>query len=202
MKIVCIGRNYRAHARELDNSLPTEPLFFLKPRTALLNSGASLSYPDFTRSLHYEVELVLEINRTGRKIQRTNAKDHYGRIGLGLDLTARDIQQQEKAAGHPWTRSKAFDGAAPIGEAFHPVERLPEDIHFQLKKNDQLVQDGNSRLMIFPFDELVAYVSRFMTLEKGDLIFTGTPEGVGELEQGDVLEGSLEGRKVLETSIT
>ena len=193
MKIVCIGRNYLAHVKELDNDLPTEPMFFMKPETALLPQGQAFVYPNFSKEIHYETELVLRICKTGRSIAEECAAEYYDAITVGIDFTARDLQRECKAKGHPWEKAKAFDGSAPIGE-FKSISALqhPEDIAFGMKLNGEWVQQGRSRDMIFGFDRLVSHVSRFVTLNEGDCIFTGTPQGVGEVHVGDRLELFLE----------
>ena len=193
MKIICIGRNYLAHVKELDNALPTEPMFFMKPETALLPAGEPFPYPDFSKEIHYETELVLRICKSGKAIDEKKASEYYDAITVGIDFTARDLQSQCKAKGHPWEIAKAFDYSAPIGE-FKKISELnhPEDIAFGMKLNGEWVQQGHSRDMIFSFDKIIAHVSRFVTLKEGDIIFTGTPQGVGEVHVGDKLELFLE----------
>ena len=193
MKIVCIGRNYLAHIKELDNDLPTEPLFFMKPETALLPAGEPFLYPDFSKEIHYETELVLRICKTGRSIAEECAAEYYDAITVGIDFTARDLQRECKAKGHPWEKAKAFDCSAPMGE-FKKIKELkhPDDIAFGMKLNGEWVQQGHSKDMIFSFNKLVAHVSHFVTLEAGDYMFTGTPQGVGEVHVGDTLELFLE----------
>ena len=193
MKIICIGRNYLAHVKELDNALPTEPMFFMKPDTALLPAGEPFPYPDFSKEIHYETELVLRICKSGKAIDEKKASEYYDAITVGIDFTARDLQSQCKAKGHPWEIAKAFDYSAPIGE-FKKISELnhPEDIAFGMKLNGEWVQQGHSRDMIFSFDKIIAHVSRFVTLNEGDIIFTGTPQGVGEVHVGDSLELFLE----------
>ena len=197
MKIVCIGRNYLAHVKELDNDLPTEPMFFMKPETALLPQGQAFVYPNFSKEIHYETELVLRICKTGRSIAEECAAEYYDAITVGIDFTARDLQRECKAKGHPWEKAKAFDGSAPMGE-FKSISALrhPEDIAFGMKLNGKWVQQGRSRDMIFGFNRLVAHVSRFITLEEGDCIFTGTPQGIGEVHANDTLELFLEGEPI------
>ena len=181
MKIICIGRNYLAHVKELDNALPTEPMFFMKPDTTLLPAGEPFPYPDFSKEIHYETELVLRVCKTGKCI----------------DFTARDLQSQCKAKGHPWEIAKSFDYSAPIGE-FKKISDLrnTDDISFGMKLKGEWVQQGHSRDMIFNFNTIVSYVSRFVTLNEGDCIFTGTPQGVGEVHVGDRLELFLEGESM------
>lgn len=189
MKIICIGRNYLAHVKELDNALPTEPMFFMKPETALLPAGEPFPYPDFSKEIHYETELVLRICKSGKAIDEKVATEYYDAITVGIDFTARDLQSQCKAKGHPWEIAKAFDYSAPIGK-FKKIRELdcPNDINFGMKLNGEWVQQGHSRDMIFSFDKIIAHVSRFVTLNEGDIIFTGTPQGVGEVHVGDRLE--------------
>lgn len=193
MKIICIGRNYLAHVKELDNDLPTKPMFFMKPETALLASGAPFPYPDFSHEIHYETELVLRVCKSGRNITESQASEYYDAITVGIDFTARDLQNQCKAKGQPWEVAKAFDHSAPMGE-FKKISTLkhPEDIAFGMKLNGEWVQQGHSRNMIFGFDKIVSHVSRFVTLCEGDCIFTGTPQGVGVVHVGDRLELFLE----------
>lgn len=193
MKIICIGRNYLAHVKELDNALPTEPMFFMKPDTALLPTGEPFPYPDFSKEIHYETELVLRICKSGKAIDEKVASEYYDAITVGIDFTARDLQSQCKAKGHPWEIAKAFDYSAPIGE-FKKICELnhPEDIAFGMKLNGEWVQQGYSHDMIFSFDKIIAHVSRFVTLNEGDIVFTGTPQGVGEVHVGDRLELFLE----------
>ena len=193
MKIICIGRNYLAHVKELDNALPTEPMFFMKPDTALLPAGEPFPYPAFSKEVHYETELVLRICKTGRCIDEKVAAEYYDAITVGVDFTARDLQSQCKAKGHPWEIAKAFDYSAPMGE-FKKISALqhPDDIAFGMKRNGEWVQQGHSRDMIFSFDKIVSHVSWFVTLCEGDCIFTGTPQGVGEVHVGDRLDLFLE----------
>ena len=193
MKIICIGRNYLAHVKELDNALPTEPMFFMKPDTALLSAGEPFPYPDFSQEIHYETELVLRVCKTGRCIPEALAPEYYDAITVGIDFTARDLQSQCKAKGHPWEIAKAFDYSAPKGE-FKKISALknPDDIAFGMKLNGEWRQQGHSRDMIFSFNKIIAHVSRFVTLNEGDCIFTGTPQGVGEVHVGDKLELFLE----------
>lgn len=197
MKIICIGRNYLAHVKELDNALPIEPMFFMKPDTALLPAGEPFPYPDFSKEIHYETELVLRICKSGKAIDEKVASEYYDAITVGIDFTARDLQSQCKAKGHPWEIAKAFDYSAPIGE-FKKISELnhPEDIAFGMKLNGEWVQQGHSHDMIFSFDKIIAHVSRFVTLNEGDIIFTGTPQGVGEVHVGDRLELFLEGKSM------
>ena len=197
MKIICIGRNYLAHIAELDRELPIEPLFFMKPASALLLPHNPFFYPDFSQKIHYETELVIRICKQGRSIEEKFAHKYYDAITVGIDFTARDLQQKCIEKGHPWEIAKAFDSSAPIGE-FVKISALknPQDIAFCMKLNDEWVQQGHSSDMIFSFDKIIAYVSRFVTLKEGDYIFTGTPRGVGEVHVGDKLELFLEGESV------
>ena len=192
MKIICIGRNYADHAKELGNKVPTKPLVFMKPGSALLVNSKPFYYPEFTKDLHYELELVLKISKNGRHIQREFAKDYYQEIGLGIDFTARDLQRQCKEKGHPWEIAKAFDHSAVIGK-FVNLKSATIDGHFEfyLNKNGERVQHGFTKDLIFPFDDLIVYVSKFFKLQKGDYIYTGTPAGVGPVTIGDELEGVL-----------
>ena len=202
MKIICIGRNYLAHVKELDNDLPTEPLFFMKPESALLPAGEPFPYPDFSQKVHYETELVLRICKTGKNIVESQASEYYDAITVGIDFTARDLQSECKSKGHPWEIAKAFDNSAPMGN-FKKISSLkhPEDIAFGMKLNGEWKQQGHSRDMIFSFEKIVSYVSRFVTLNEGDCIFTGTPQGVGEVHVGDRLELFLEDELLLEFNV-
>lgn len=199
VKIICIGRNYVEHARELNNPLPENPVFFLKPDTALVIRNRPFFYPDFSTAIHYETELVLKICKVGKSIPEKFASDYYDRIGLGFDFTARDLQQKCKEKGLPWEIAKGFDYSAPVSMEFIPKSSFPDlnNIHFHMELNGNKVQEGNSGDMIFSFEKIIAYVSRFMTLRTGDLIFTGTPAGVGPVKIGDKLEAYLDGRKLL-----
>lgn len=192
MKIICIGRNYINHAKELNNPVPSKPVFFLKPDTAILRKNLPFFYPDFTKDLHHEVEIVVKISKIGKHIQEKFAHKHYEEIGLGIDFTARDLQAEQKKKGLPWEISKAFDSSAPIGD-FIPKSELGDlnQLKLSLKKNDEIVQRGNSADMIFSIDRIIAYVSQFVSLKIGDMIFTGTPEGVGPVQIGDRLTGYL-----------
>ena len=202
MKIICIGRNYVEHIRELNSAMPTAPVFFLKPDTALLTRNRPFFYPSFTKEIHHEVELVLKVCKVGKAVQKKFAHTYFEEIGLGFDLTARDLQDDAKKKGLPWALSKGFDNAAPVSR-FVPKSKFPDlkNISFHLDLNGKTLQTGNSSLMLYPFDEIIAYISQFMTLRTGDLIFTGTPAGVGPVKIGDVLEGYLEGEKMITTRI-
>ena len=192
MKIICIGRNYVNHAKELGNQIPSEPLFFLKPETAIQPKGHPFFIPDFSDDIHYEVELVVKIDKIGKNIEETFACKYYSQVGLGIDFTARDVQDDCKAKGLPWEKAKGFDGAAQISRTFINKSELDlNDISFRLEKNGEQVQVGNSKDMLFSFDAIIAHISKFYTLKIGDLIYTGTPAGVGKVEKGDVLNGFI-----------
>ncbi|MCD4679727.1 MAG: fumarylacetoacetate hydrolase family protein [Bacteroidales bacterium] len=198
MKIICIGRNYVDHAKELNNPLPEKPVFFFKPETSLVRRNRPFFYPDFSEEIHYETELVLKISKLGKNIQEKFAATYYDEIGIGIDFTARDIQRDCKKKGLPWEIAKAFDNSSPIG-IFIPVTEFKDtkNINFHLQLNDKVVQNGNSGDMIFSFEAIIAYVSRFITLKNGDLIYTGTPAGVGPVKIGDKLEAYIEDKKLL-----
>jgi 2-keto-4-pentenoate hydratase/2-oxohepta-3-ene-1,7-dioic acid hydratase in catechol pathway len=202
MKIICIGRNYIDHAKELDNPVPEKPVFFMKPDTALLLKHNPFFYPDFSNNVQYETELVIKIDRNGRNIEEKFAHKYYNEIGIGIDFTARDLQAEAKKKGLPWEISKAFDQSAPLGN-FLPKSRFEDlnNINFSLKINGELCQQGNSKDMIFTFDNIIAYVSRFVTLRTGDLIFTGTPKGVGPTKIDDHFEAFIEEEKLLEFNV-
>jgi len=202
MKIICIGRNYVEHAAELKNEVPSDPVFFMKPDTALLPKGKDFFLPDFSKDIHHEVELVIRISKEGKHIAEEFAGKYYDQITVGLDFTARDIQQKQKEKGLPWEPAKAFDSSAPVGE-FIALEKIKnrKEISFSLKRNGNIVQEGSSSHMIFSFEKIIAYVSRFVTLRKGDFIFTGTPKGVGRVEAGDKLEAFLEDEKLLTVNV-
>lgn len=197
MKIICIGRNYINHAKELNNPVPEKPVFFIKPETAVLKKNQPFFYPEFTQDLHYEVELVVKINKIGKHIQEEFAHKHYEEIGLGIDFTARDLQAEQKKKGLPWEIAKAFDHSAPIGD-FIPKTELGDlqNLNISLKKNEEFVQNGSTADMIFSIDKIIAYVSQFVSLKIGDLIFTGTPEGVGPVQIGDRLTGFIGDREM------
>jgi 2-keto-4-pentenoate hydratase/2-oxohepta-3-ene-1,7-dioic acid hydratase in catechol pathway len=198
MKIICIGRNYAEHAKELNNIIPAEPIIFLKPKTALLVDGKALYYPEFTNDLQYECELVVRMSKNGKYIQEKFARKYYNAMSLGIDFTARDIQQKQKEKGLPWEIAKAFDGSAAVG-AFIPIEEdlNVQQLNFELKINGETRQLGHTSDMLFSIDQLIAYTSQFFTLNIGDLIFTGTPSGVGPLSVTDQLDGYLQGQRVL-----
>lgn len=202
MKIFCIGRNYVAHAKELGSEIPDEPVIFMKPKSALLQSHTPFYYPEFTNELHYECELVLRVSKNGKYIQEKFANKYYNAITAGIDFTARDIQEELKAKGLPWEKAKAFDNSAVIGKWIDITsETNKKDINFCLYKNKELVQQGNSGQMIFNFDQVVAHISNYFSLNIGDLIFTGTPAGVGECVVGDELEAFIEDDSMLELEI-
>jgi len=194
MKIVCIGRNYTDHAKELNNPVPEKPVVFMKPPSALLINNKPFYYPEFTRDLHYEVEVVLKVGKNGRHIQPEFALDYVQEIGLGIDFTARDLQAECKKKGHPWEVAKGFDGSAVISP-FIPIDRVNrEAIEFELRKNGTVVQHGNTKDLLFSFADILVYVSQFFKLQMGDLIYTGTPAGVGPVQIGDRLQGFLHTR--------
>jgi 2-keto-4-pentenoate hydratase/2-oxohepta-3-ene-1,7-dioic acid hydratase in catechol pathway len=202
MKIFCVGRNYVEHAKELGNDVPDEPVIFLKPKSAFLQPHMPFYYPEFTNELHYEAEIVLRVSKNGKYIQERHANKYYNAYSIGIDFTARDIQQQLKEKGLPWEISKAWDNSAAVGKFIDikPGQNL-NDMNFCLYKNKEIVQQGNTSHMIFTFDQIVAYVSQFFSLNIGDLIFTGTPAGVGECVVGDILEGFIENDSLLEVEI-
>ncbi|MHC2990080.1 2-hydroxyhepta-2,4-diene-1,7-dioate isomerase [Pontibacter sp. HJ8] len=202
MKILAIGRNYAEHIAELKNEVPDEPVIFFKPDTAILRNNEPFYYPDYSQDIHHEVELTLRISREGKNIDPKFARKYYDAIGLGIDFTARDLQAKAKAKGLPWTLAKGFNGSAPVSE-FLPLDQFPDlqDINFRLDVNGELKQQGNSRMMLNTFDDILAYISRFITLKTGDIIFTGTPEGVGPVKIGDRLEGYVEAKKLLDFEI-
>ena len=202
MKIICIGRNYQDHINELKNKITEEPLFFLKPDTAIQPKGHPFFIPDFSNNIHYEIELVIKISKNGKNINEQFSHKYYEEIGLGIDFTARDIQQKCKELGHPWEKAKGFDGSAQISHKFMNKNDLDlKNINFKLEKNQQRVQNGNSKDMIYSFDYIISYVSKFYTLRAGDLIYTGTPAGVGKVEIGDKLAGYLNEEKILSVNI-
>jgi len=206
MKIICIGRNYLEHIRELDgnSNLPSEPLFFMKPDTALLRNNNPFYLPDFSRELHYETELVVRINRVGRAIAERFAHRYYGEVGLGIDFTARDLQRECMSRGLPWEMCKSFDYSAAVSPRFLPLASLGGDVqrlHFQMELNGEVRQQGDTSMMIFTVDKIISHVSRFVTLRMGDLIFTGTPSGIGSLASGDRITASLAGEKLLDIAV-
>jgi len=202
MKIICIGRNYTNHIAELQNERPTEPVVFMKPDSAVLLKQHPFVLPEFSNEVHQEIELIVKINKVGKYIEPKFAHKYYDEISVGIDFTARDLQDQLKSKGLPWEKAKAFDGSAVIGE-FVSKEQFKSlaDVNFELLKNGAVAQKGNSSLMLWKIDELVAYVSQFFTLKIGDIIFTGTPEGVAAVQPNDVLEGYLEGQQLFRIQV-
>ncbi len=202
MKIFCVGRNYAGHAKELGNEVPDEPVIFMKPKSALLQSHTPFYYPEFTNELHYECELVLRISKNGKYIQEKHAGNYYNGITVGIDFTARDIQDELKKKSLPWEKAKAFDNSAAVGKFIDVTPTLnKKNINFSFKKNNEVVQTGNSSDMIFSFDKIVANISNYFSINIGDLIFTGTPAGVGECVVGDELEAILEKESLLALEI-
>jgi len=202
MKIICIGRNYADHAKELKNDIPTEPVIFLKPKSAILLPEKPLYYPEFTKDLQYECEVVIKINKNGKHLQEKFARKYYAEMTVGIDFTARDVQREQQKKGLPWEIAKAFDGSAVVGQMIPIAEDQDlNNMHFQLFQNGTLVQDGNTCDMIFNFDQLIAYASKFFTINIGDLLYSGTPAGVGQVSIGDVLEGYLMGNKLFEIKV-
>ncbi|WP_124640167.1 MULTISPECIES: fumarylacetoacetate hydrolase family protein [Amniculibacterium] len=200
MKIICIGRNYTEHAQELGNEIPENPVIFMKPDTAVLK-GSDFYIPEFSNDVHHELEVVIKISKGGKYIQKDHAHKHYEEIALGIDFTARDLQSDLKAKGLPWELSKAFDGSAVLSSFFSKDQFDLANLNFQLNKNGNKVQEGNTSQMLYSPDEIIAYVSQFFTLRVGDLIYTGTPKGVGKVEENDILEAFLEGEKVMDLRI-
>ena len=200
MKIICVGRNYVAHAIELNNEVPGEPILFMKPDSALLRNNDPFYIPEWSNDLHHEVELIVKICRLGKSIERKFAHRYYTEVGLGIDFTARDVQNALKHKGLPWEKAKAFDQSAVISSEFVLLDSLPDknSIHFRLDINGKTVQEGDSSLMIFPIEEIITQVSKYFTLKVGDLIYTGTPAGVGPVKVGDRMEGYLEDRKMFD----
>lgn len=195
MKIICIGRNYAKHIEELANERPESPVIFLKPDSAILPRKNPFFIPPFSKDVHYEVEILLKITKVGKYIDVKFAHKYFDEVGLGIDFTARDVQAQCKQKGLPWEKAKAFDGSAVVG-AFYPKEKFNlANLKFQLYKNDTIVQDGNTNAMLWKMDELISYVSQYFTLKKGDIIFTGTPAGVGKVNENDILKGVIEGKE-------
>ncbi len=201
MKIICIGRNYAEHAKELGNEVPENPVIFMKPDTAILKKGTDFYIPEFSDDVHYELEVVLKMSKGGKYIQEENAAGYFNQIGLGIDFTARDLQSILKAKGLPWELAKGFDGSAVLSEFFSKENYDLSKLQFSLNKNSAKVQDGDTSLMIFSAEKIIAFVSQYFTLKAGDLIFTGTPAGVGKVVENDILEGFLEDKKVLHVRI-
>ena len=202
MKIICIGRNYANHITELNNERPDEPVIFMKPDTSILPKKTPFTIPEFSSEIHHEVEILIKISKVGKYIDPKFANKYYDEIGLGIDFTARDLQNRLKQKGLPWEKAKAFDGSAIIGD-FQPKNNFNsiENITFELKNNGQTVQKGNTQQMLWKIDEIIAHVSQYFTLKKGDIIFTGTPEGVAKVAPNDILEAFIEDKKVLRLHI-
>lgn len=201
MKIICIGRNYADHAKELGNEIPENPVIFMKPDTAVLKKGSDFYIPEFSNDVHYELEVVLKISKGGKYIQEENADKYFEEIGLGIDFTARDLQSKLKEKGLPWELAKGFDGSAVISEFYKKEDFDLKNLNFTLLKNKEEVQNGNTSLMMFSPEKIIAFVSQYFTLRVGDLIFTGTPKGVGKVSENDILEAYLEDRKILDLRI-
>ena len=201
MKIFCVGRNYGEHAKELGNALPENPVIFSKPDTALIKDGGAFYLPDFSTDVHHEVELVIKISKNGKNIQEKFASSYYNEIGLGIDFTARDLQTKLKEKGLPWELAKGFDGSPPIGKFINVNELDLNNIAFSLKKNDVVVQEGNSKDMIFDFNKIISFISTYFTLKTGDLIYTGTPAGVSKVSVGDKLEGYISDKAMLNSEV-
>jgi len=203
MRIFAIGRNYVEHIQELNNERPEEPVIFTKPDTAILRNNDPFYHPTFSNDIHHEVELVLRISQEGKTIEEKFASRYYDAIGVGIDFTARDLQQEAKDKGLPWDIAKGFNGSAPISDSFKPVEEFKDvkNISFKLEVNGAVRQQGNTRLMLFPFDYIISYLSKFFSLKTGDLIFTGTPKGVGPVKPGDTLSAYIENEKLLEFQV-
>jgi len=201
MKIICIGRNYAKHIEELENEKPKEPVIFLKPDSAILLKKHPFVIPPFSDEVHYEVEILVKICKLGKHINKKFAHNYYEEIGLGIDFTARDLQSKLKEKGLPWEKAKAFDGSAVLSEFYQKKNYDLENLNFQLFKNGELVQDGNTRSMLWEIDEIIAYVSQFFTLKIGDVIFTGTPAGVGAVKPQDVLIGKMENKEMFKVNI-
>ncbi len=198
MKIICIGRNYVDHAKELNNPIPTEPVFFLKPETALLAKNNPFVYPSFSKDVHHEVEIVIKINRVGKHIEEKFAHKYYNEISVGVDFTARDLQQECKEKGLPWEKAKAFDGSAPTSK-FVSIDQFEDinNLNFSITINNEIKQQGNTKDMIFNFNQIIAYVSKFFTLKIGDIIYTGTPAGVSPIKINDKIQCFIEDKKML-----
>ena len=202
MKIIAIGRNYAAHIAELNNERPAEPVIFMKPDSAILRNNDPFYHPEYSNNIHFEVELLLKINRVGKFVEKRFAHKYFDEVGIGIDFTARDLQQKCKEKGLPWEIAKGFNGSAPISP-FVPKSKYKDlgNLNFSLQKNGELQQQGNTSLMLFDFGDIIAYVSQFFTLKKGDIIFTGTPAGVGPIAVGDQLTAYIEEEKMLEVEI-
>lgn len=201
MKIICIGRNYAEHAKELGNEVPENPVIFMKPDTAVLKKGSDFYIPEFSEDIHYELEVVLKISKGGKYIQEEKAGNHFDEIALGIDFTARDLQTKLKEKGLPWELAKGFDGSAVISDFYKKEDYDLKNLQFSLHKNKVEVQNGNTSLMLFSPGKIIAFVSQYFTLKTGDLIFTGTPKGVGKIAENDILEAYLENKKMLDLRI-
>ncbi len=202
MKIICVGRNYKEHIYELKNKIPNEILFFLKPETAITQKKLPFFIPDFSNNIQYEIELVIKINKTGKHIQEKFAHNYYHELTVGIDFTARDVQEKLKKNGYPWEKAKSFDGSAAIG-TFIKKENIDDlnNINFKLFVNNKKQQDGNTKNMIYTIDNIISYISKYITLKKGDLIFTGTPSGVNKVKINDLLEGYINDNKLISIKI-
>ena len=202
MKFICVGRNYADHIKELDNKKPKDPVLFLKPQTAIINKGQPFFIPSFSNEVHYELELIIRVNRLGKFIQKKFSHKYYDEIGLGIDFTARDMQLELKNKGLPWEKAKAFDGSCLIGDWKNKKDfNNIDNIDFRLTKNDEIVQHSNTSLMLWKVDELIEYISKFFTLKIGDIIFTGTPAGVGKVKLNDKLKGYMNDDELLSINI-
>lgn len=201
MKIICVGRNYGEHAKELGNDIPEDPVIFMKPDTAILKKGSDFYIPEFSDDIHYELEVVLKISKGGKYILKESAGNHYDEIGLGLDFTARDLQTKLKGKGLPWELAKGFDGSAVVSDFVSKENFDLSNLGFSLTKNNEKVQDGNTSAMIFSPEDIIAFASQYFTLRVGDLIFTGTPKGVGKVSENDLLEAYLEDKKLFSLKI-
>ncbi|MBI1305181.1 MAG: 2-hydroxyhepta-2,4-diene-1,7-dioate isomerase [Bacteroidetes bacterium] len=201
MKIICIGRNYGRHALELGNEIPDEPVVFLKPDSALMRQRDAFFIPDFSNDIHYEAEIVIRIDRVGKNIQEKFARKYFTEISIGIDFTARDVQSKLKQKGLPWEKAKGFDSSAVVGNFINASELDLTNLNFEFKRNGETVQKGNTSDMLFPVNRLISHVSEYFTLKIGDLVYTGTPEGVGKVNPGDLLEGFIEGEKLLEVRV-
>lgn len=202
MKIICVGRNYASHIQELDNEKPDDPVLFMKPNTSIIPRNQPFVIPDFSDDIHYEVELLIKISKNGKFVEHQFAKNYYQEIGLGIDFTARDLQTKLKKAGLPWEKAKAFDRSACIGQKWLSVEEFDvNNTHFSLQLNDQVVQSDTTAKMLWKVEELITYISRFFTLNKGDIIFTGTPKGVGQVSENDQLKGFIQDRLIFDINV-
>ena len=201
MKIICIGRNYAEHAKELGNEIPEDPVIFMKPDTAVLKKGSDFYIPEFSQDVHYEVEVVLKISKGGKYILEENASKHFEEIGLGIDFTARDLQSKLKEKGLPWELAKGFDGSAVVSDFYQKADFDLKNLDFSLAKNKEIVQLGNTSMMLFSPEKIIAFVSQYFTLRVGDLIFTGTPKGVGKIAENDILEGFIKEQKLFSVRI-